>query len=160
MPDTSPQIPVPASKSRYLPPNPGTRPQIPVPAPKPQALISEPQAPAPKSRCKPQAGLRVAGPRPRPRPHLPDRGARKARSLPGALPSRRAPFQARSREHAERSKLPPPAAPRPLSAPQPMAAQGVAPLTNGDAEGVAAQYNTQGTARPRPVPGWAGPAAN
>lgn len=41
-----------------------------------------------------------------------------------------------------------------------MAAEEGPPLTNGDAEGVTEGYKKWGTGRPRPVPGWAGPAVN
>lgn len=117
IPGTSPQILAPVSKprhqpanARYRPPDPGTRPQIPVPAPKPQGLLSKPQAPASKSRCKPQAGLRVAGPRPRPRPHLPDPGPW-PRGMEGALPARRAPASTRSVPNSRHEPRP---APSPL----------------------------------------------
>lgn len=80
----------PASKSWYQTPNPGTSPQI--PGTRPQILL---QTPGPGRRSCPNRS-----------PHLPGSDPRQGM---------RAPFQARSREHAARSKLPPPAAPRPIA---------------------------------------------
>lgn len=120
-----------------------TSPQIP-------GIYPQIRAPAPKSRCKPQTRLPLAGPVLAPWP----------RGRECALPARRAPCQARSREHAPRSKLPPRAAPRPIAPRQPMAAEEGTPLTNRNAEGGAAGYKTRSTTPLRPVPGWAGPVAN
>lgn len=120
-----------SSSTRHQSPNHDTSPQI--PGTNPQIPLQAPGPAAGRQSC------------PRPGSHFPD-------------PDLRAPFQARSREHAARSKLPPPPAPRPLSPPQPMAAENWSPLTNGDAELAAAGYKNGGGAL-RPVPGWANPVA-